>query len=282
MSATKEMSVPFLDYPEREPMSAIGLACHVRSMELAGGVQGERHAYGDDVFQSLIVHRASEPTGEVLLAFHGGGWTHGFKEWMSMMALPLNQRGATLVSAGYRLAPEHLFPAGLEDCERALAWVGAHLAQWGGRADRLFVGGHSAGGHYASLLALAPRRAGRPAIAGCLPISGVYELGAGSGLSQRPRFLGAPSAAVDAAASPLRQPLGSAPPFFLTWGEKDFPHLKLQAQRMAQALQQAGVPVRTLELAGCDHFDACYATAQMDGAWMRAAQAFMQAPASAR
>lgn len=272
----EEMTVQFLDYPEREPMSAIGLACHTRSMELAAGVQGERHAYGDDVFQSVIVHRASEPTGEVLLAFHGGGWTHGYKEWMSMMAPPLNQRGITVVTAGYRLAPEHLFPTGLQDCERALAWVGTQLARWGGRADRLFVTGHSAGGHYASLLALAPARAGRPEIAGCLPISGVYELGEGSGLTQRPRFLGVPSDAVDAAASPLRQPLRGAPPFFISWGERDFPHLKTQAVRMVAALRQVGVPVRTLELPGCDHFEACYAAADMDGAWVESATAFMR------
>lgn len=256
-------------------MSAIGLACHIRSMELAAGVQGERHAYGDDAFQSLIVHRASDPSGEVLLTFHGGGWTHGFKEWMSMMAPPLNRRGVTVVTAGYRLAPEHFFPVALQDCGQALAWVGAHLAQWGGRADRLFVGGHSAGGHYASLLALAPPRAGQPVVAGCLPISGVYELGEGSGLTQRPRFLGAPSSAVDAAASPLRQPLEGAPPFFMAWGENDFPHLKIQAGRMARALREAGVTVRTLELVGCDHFQACYASAEMDGEWVDAATRFM-------
>ncbi len=273
----EEMTVQFLDYPEREPMSAIGLACHTRCMELAAGVQGERHAYGDDVFQSLIVHPASEPTGEVLLAFHGGGWTHGYKEWMSMMAPPLNQRGITLVSAGYRLAPEHVFPTGLSDCEQALAWVGNHLDQFGARADRIFVGGHSAGGHYASLLALAPPRAGRPPIAGCMPISGVYELGEGSGLTQRPRFLGsAPSREVDAAASPLSHPLKDVPPFFISWGERDFSHLKAQAVRMVAALRQAGVPVRTLELPGCDHFEASYATADMDGAWVENATAFMR------
>lgn len=269
--------MPFLDYPEREPMGAVGAACHSRCIELAPGVAGQLHRYGADVFQSLLVHRAPEPGGEVLLAFHGGGWTHGYKEWMSMMAPPLNQRGVTLVSAGYRLAPEHVFPAGLEDCEQALAWVGAHLGQWGGKPDRLFVGGHSAGGHYASLLALAPRRVGRPAIAGCLPISGVYELGEGSGLTQRPRFLGhVPSREIDIQASPVHRPLEDAPPFFISWGERDFPHLKAQALRMVTALQQAGVPVRTLELPGCDHFEASYATAEMDGAWVQNAAAFMR------
>ncbi len=267
----------FLDYPEREPMGAMGAACHARSIELGPKVAGAPHRYGADIFQSLLLHPAPKPSGEVLLAFHGGGWTHGYKEWMSMMAPPLNQRGITLVSAGYRLAPEHVFPTGLDDCEQALAWVGNHLDHFGARADRIFVGGHSAGGHYASLLALAPPRDGRPPIAGCLPISGVYELGEGSGLTQRPRFLGSePSREIDVQASPIHQPLKDAPPFFISWGERDFPHLKAQAVRMVAALRQAGVPVRTLELPGCDHFEASYATAQMDGAWVENATAFMR------
>lgn len=267
----------FLDYPDREPMSDIGAACHDRSIELGPKAAGQQYAYGPDLFQRVLVHPAADPSGEVLLAFHGGGWTHGYKEWMSMMAPPLNRRGISLVSAGYRLAPEHVFPTGLNDCEAALAWLAGHLDRIGANAGRVFVAGHSAGGHYASLLALAPARPGRLRIAGCLPISGVYQLGEGSGLAQRPRFLGAaPSAQTDAAASPLRQALEGAPPFFISWGERDFPHLKAQATRMAEALRRAGVPVRTLELPGSDHFEACYETASMDGPWVEAAAAFMR------
>jgi acetyl esterase/lipase len=270
--------VSFLDYPEREPMGAMGAACHQRSIELAAlAPAGRSYSYGTSPFQRVLVHAAPEPSGDVLLAFHGGGWTHGYKEWMSMMAPPLNRRGISLVTAGYRLAPEHVFPAGLEDCEAALAWLGKHLDAIGAHADRVFVTGHSAGGHYASLLALRPARPGRVPIAGCLPISGVYEFGEGAGLAQRPRFLGPePSREVDVAASPLHQTLKGAPPFFITWGERDFPHLITQAQRMVLELRQADVPVRTLELPGADHFEACYASAEMDGAWIRGATAFMR------
>ena len=48
----------------------------------------------------------------MLLFWHGGGWTSGYKEWMGFMAPALNAAGVTFVSAGYRLAPEHVFPAG--------------------------------------------------------------------------------------------------------------------------------------------------------------------------
>ena len=175
----------FLNYPEREPMSVLGQACHERCLALSAPYagQGEGHAYGSDVFQSLLVYRAPHPNGIALLFFHGGGWTHGFKEWMAMMAGPLNQRGITLVSAGYRLAPEHLFPAGLDDCRSALAWISANGHRFGIDAGKIFVGGHSAGGHYASLIALDELQASPARVAGCLPISGVYLFGEGSGLT---------------------------------------------------------------------------------------------------
>lgn len=256
-------------------MGPLGQACHERCLELARpyAAQAQAHTYGPDVFQGLLVHAAPRPSGPVLLFFHGGGWTHGHKEWMSMMAGALNQRGITLVSAGYRLAPEHLFPAGLHDCEAALQWVHGHLREFGGDERQLFVGGHSAGGHYASLLALGGERS---LIAGCLPISGVFHFGPGSGLTMRPRFLGPEDAGVDRRASPLMAPLAGAPPFFISHGDKDFPHLKEQAQRMAAALQAAGVANELLELHDCDHLQASYAAAELDGPWITHADAFMR------
>ena len=270
----------FLNYPEREPMGALGQACHEHCLRLAQpyAAQGQHHRYGPDPFQGLIVHAPAQPSGPVLLFFHGGGWTHGYKEWMSMMAGALNHRGIALVSAGYRLAPEHVFPAGLHDCASALAWVHAHLRDFNARPEQVFVGGHSAGGHYASLLAVNASARGWPAIAGCLPISGVYQFGPGSGLSMRPRFLGVEDPDTDRLASPILADLGAAPPFFISYGERDFPHLKDQAVRMGQALQAAQIPTQVVELQDCDHLQASYAAAELDGVWIRQAETFMHAP----
>ena len=258
-------------------MSALGQSCHARCIELGAPYagQGELHAYGSDVFQSVLVFPAPHPNGIALLFFHGGGWTHGFKEWMAMMAGPLNQRGITLVSAGYRLAPEHLFPAGLDDCRSALAWVTANSQRYRIDTAKIFVGGHSAGGHYASLLALEDSGAGTAKVAGCLPISGVYLFGEGSGLTMRPRFLGPESTLTDQRASPLHARLANAPPFFISYGDKDFPHLKVQARQMIEALNAAGRRVSSLELPDCDHLQASYAAAELDGLWIRHAEAFM-------
>ncbi len=110
-------------------------------------------AYGDDPYQRLAVFPAPKPSGRVLLFWHGGGWTAATRNGWSFMAPALRRSGVTFVTAGYRLAPQHVFPAGLDECADAVAWVHATSAQNGGDAGRIFVGGHSAGGHYAALLA---------------------------------------------------------------------------------------------------------------------------------
>jgi acetyl esterase/lipase len=176
------------DYPAQEPLSEVGQAYSAECWRRSSPVAFEEFAFGADPYQRLLVAPAAQPDGRVLLFWHGGGWTSGYKEWMAFMAPPFNAAGVTFVSAGYRLAPEYVFPAGVEDCVRAVEWARRHIASHGGAPRDLFIGGHSAGGHYAALLAVDPRwtrdiGAPRDIIRGCLPISAVYEFGVGSGLS---------------------------------------------------------------------------------------------------
>jgi acetyl esterase/lipase len=218
-----------------------------------------------------------------LVFFHGGGWTNGYKEWMYFMAPPLTALGITFVSAGYRLAPAHLFPAGLEDCGDAIAWVVRHIGQYGGEASRIFAGGHSAGGHYAALLAVTAdwrvlRDLPPQPLLGCLAVSGVFRFGADSGLSVRPRFLGTgPEGVAEVAASPLaRIDAAACSPFLLTHGSRDFPHLVTQAAEFADALRLARVPVQIEVLEGCDHFKANLACGDPQGAWAGCAASWMR------
>ena len=179
----------------RSLLSPLGAGYAQRVLPLGQRVHGIEVDHGSDPYQTLTVFPADRPSGDVLVFFHGGGWTNGYKEWMYFMAPALNAQGVTFVSAGYRLAPAHVFPAGQEDCADAVAWVLQHIGEHGGNGERVFVGGHSAGGHYAALLAVTAgwrsvRGLPAQALAGCLPVSGVYRFGEGSGLSVRPRFLG--------------------------------------------------------------------------------------------
>lgn len=266
----------FLDYPAQEPLSDVAQDYHDEVLRRAENVEGHPYAYGENPYQRLMVFRASRPDGRVLLVFHGGGWTNGYHEWLHFMAPALNSRGIGMISAGYRLAPAHLFPEMQEDCGRALAWVAGHADITGGHPSKLYLGGHSAGGHLAALLAASGPQSGKSTIAGCLPISGIYRFGSASGLKMRPRFLGpVPDPAIDDAASPILAVSGQSSPFLIAYGEFDFPHLRQQALDMNQALRAAGVPSSTLELSGRDHFSASYAAGDPSGPWIDAADAFM-------
>lgn len=267
-------------YPAQEPPSEGMIIYHKHLMALAERLHGHEAQYGEDPYQSIVVFPAEKPSGKVLLFFHGGGWTNGYKEWMVFMAPALNKLGITFATAGYRLAPQHLFPVGLDDCAAALTWLGGHVAQFGGDPRQIFIGGHSAGGHYASLLSVNEgKRASQsqPAlIRGCAPVSGVYYFGVDSGMAVRPRFLGAPELGNDVLASPLLQLGDSTCPFLISYGENDFPHLIRQAQEMAAALKEKGLSVQSLVLPGCNHFTASYAAGEEGGIWPDTLNGWMQ------
>jgi arylformamidase len=253
------------DYPPQEPLSEAGAAYGAECWQRSEGIPYEEVAYGSDPYQRLAIFRPARHGGSVFLFWHGGGWTSGYKEWMGFMAPSFTTSGITFISAGYRLAPQHVFPAGLEDCERALDWVRKEIS------DSVFIGGHSAGGHYAALIA-ATR--GANLVRGCLPISGVYEFGDGSGLTAHPRFLGeAPG--TDRRASPRFQLQAPLPPFLLAFGGKDFPHLVGQAKRFAKSIRDAGGSVAEVEMAERTHFTASYAGGEPEGPWVPLALNFM-------
>jgi acetyl esterase len=106
--------------------------------------------------------RVYVPDGEgpfsLLVYFHGGGWVRGSLDaYEGPCRLLANEAEAVVVSVGYRRAPEHPFPAGLEDCYRATEWAATHAADLQADPDRVAVGGDSAGGNLAAAVALAAR-----------------------------------------------------------------------------------------------------------------------------
>jgi acetyl esterase/lipase len=270
------------DYPPQEPLSEAGEAYAAECLRRGAGLDYDETAYGTDPYQRVSVFRAARPDGRVLLFWHGGGWTSGCKEWMHFNAPPFIAAGVTFVCAGYRLAPAHVFPVAYEDCMRAVAWVRNHAADYGGDPARLFVGGHSAGAHYAALLAVRrdwQARVDLPVdvIRGAMPVSGTYWFGEGSGLSIRPRFLGPerPDNTNENDASPLRNLQPPLPPFLVFHGSEDFPHLSRQAEVFAAAARAAGGEVERVVLPGRNHFSAHYACGESDGPMVPVALDFM-------
>ena len=267
------------DYPAQEPLADFARPYHEEVLRRGAGVAYEEFRYGDDAWRGVLVAPPSEPTGDVLAFVHGGGWTNGYREWMAFMAPALTARGIVFASIGYRLAPGTLFPDGFRDVLDGFAALHGRIGDFGGDPGRMFIGGHSAGGHYSALMAVSDgwqARRGLPPdiVRGCLPVSGVFDFRPGNGMSVRPRFLGPAGSGTAVPASPIVN-IARTPPFLMAWGSEDFPHLRRQAQEMADALEAAGGSVETMVLEGCDHFGASYATGEPAGRWPARAAAWM-------
>ncbi|ORM33203.1 carboxylesterase [Williamsia sp. 1135] len=113
----------------------------------------------------------------VVVNYHGGGWCLGSPEQSRWMATRVAaQATAIVVSPVYRLAPEHPFPAAVDDAWGALQWVARHAADIGGDPDRMAVMGDSAGGNLASVVALAARDAGGPGLRGQVLVYPAVEM----------------------------------------------------------------------------------------------------------
>lgn len=171
----------------------------------------------------------------VLFFIHGGSWRSGDRSRYVALGNRFAKDGIGTVVISYRLAPQHLHPAQIDDTAKAFEWVVRNIEKYGGRRDRLFVAGHSAGGHLAALLALTRIRD----IRGVIPMSGVYRI---EGLDA---VFGA-DPDVKKQASPLTYLRTDAPPFLITYCQWDYATLPAQAKAFHAALSAAGVQSQLL------------------------------------
>jgi acetyl esterase len=110
----------------------------------------------------IRTYRPTADPAPTVVYFHGGGWMTGSIASHDFLVRRLAQEsGLVFVSVDYRLAPEHPFPAGLDDCLAATAWVDEHIHDYGGLAGQLSVAGDSSGGNLAAVVARRFRDQGR-------------------------------------------------------------------------------------------------------------------------
>jgi len=104
--------------------------------------------YGEDPMQKLDVYypEGTEKALPTIISIHGGGWVYGSKELYSHYCMDLAKRGFTVVNFNYRLAPEHKYPACIEDCVNVLHWVSENAKDYFINLNNIFTVGDSAGG----------------------------------------------------------------------------------------------------------------------------------------
>ncbi len=208
--------------------------------------------------------RMYTPEGEgplpILVYFHGGGWVLCNLDTHDSICRSLaNLAGCIVVSVDYRLAPEHKYPAAVEDSYAATCWVAENAAAIGGDAKRLAVGGDSAGGNLAAVVSLIARDKRNPSIVFqllvypvtdyCLPGTASYIENQEGYLLNRTdmlwyfgHYLSDPQQAEDPHVSPLKaSDLSNLPPAMVITAEFDV--LRDEGEAYAQRLQKAGVPV---------------------------------------
>jgi acetyl esterase len=126
------------------------------------------HVADDTVLEVPVrIYRPDgDPTGLVVY-FHGGGFVLGSIALMDGVAREIaHASGAVVISVEYRLAPEHPFPEGLDDCEAVTRWALAHASDFGVAPELVAVAGESAGGNLSAAVALRLRDSGDASIAG--------------------------------------------------------------------------------------------------------------------
>ncbi|WP_300683216.1 alpha/beta hydrolase [Nocardioides sp.] len=221
--------------------------------------------------QRFHIHRPAttgDETLPIVLNLHGGGWCQGAPEQSEWLASNVAvQARAVVVSPTYRLAPEHPYPAAVDDAWQALIWVREHVDSLGGDLSRLVVMGDSAGGNLAAVLTLKARESGIAILAQVLiyPAVEMYEsypseeryadapvLTAAGMRRFGHLYLGESYGVEDWEASPVRAfSLADLPPALIVSAECD--PLRDHSRVYADALRAAEVDVTTHEYAAAIH-----------------------------
>jgi len=188
----------------------------------------------------------------VVVYLHGGGWIAGSPKTHRKLGMQFAEAGYLTVNVDYRLAPEHPFPAGLDDCVHAVKWTGENAKRWNGDASRLAVGGDSAGGNLtaATVTSMAEEKYSGARPKAALLIYGVFDFpavlkretdaAAIEGMVKAYAGAGYPKNLEDPRVSPIRAvKAGALPPSFIICGTAD--PLLPETKSMAEALKRADI-----------------------------------------
>jgi acetyl esterase len=254
--------------PHEVPVADARAAHSDEAARLCG--EGEPVAEVREVRAGEVSVRTYRPEGDgplpVVAYLHGGGWMMGTPDsYDSLLRALANASGAIVAGVDYRLAPEHRYPAALDDALSTIRWIADNAGELGGDGERLAVAGDSAGGNLAAVaarrlrgeLAIKAQILIYPVIDAVFDTPSYREFDEGHGLSgaSMQRFWrlyldGADPADTDASPLRARDLAGVAPAYVLT-AEEDV--LRDEGEAYAAALRDAGVPTELVRWPGTIH-----------------------------
>jgi acetyl esterase/lipase len=261
--------------PRPDPFADLAATRRAFRILVAGSTQPDPRIAIDDFTAGGVPVRRFQPVAPrsdrrpVVVYMHGGGFVYGTAaDAVRAAGRLVPELGATVISVEYRLAPEHPFPAGFDDCYAALVWTAENAASFGCDPARLAVMGPSAGGCLAAATALRARDQRGPAIAlQCLQIPALDDRRTSHSARtiEDPRFVSASSAHVtwDAylgrdrssvspyAAPPRAADLSGLPPAYVQTCELD-PY-RDDGIDYARRLMEAGVSTELYNVPGAFH-----------------------------
>lgn len=202
----------------------------------------------------MDVYLPEHPTA-VVMYIHGGAWVHGDRTDGPDMRRYYAEEGIAMVSVDYRLAPQHRWPAQLEDVSAGLDWVIREAPHWGVEPARLGLWGVSAGGHLAAMLALARPADVRCAVLG-YPATDLPAITEGLEGSPEQQLVGEDEPGVAERlrlASPVSQDVRNAPPMLIQHGFQDSVLSFRQALSFYHCLAAAGRDATLQLIDGFDH-----------------------------
>ena len=219
----------------------------------------KRLAYGESKVEALDLYPAASQNAPIHIFIHGGAWRAGSAQSYGFLADPFVARGAHMVIPDFTNVLENdgnLMPM-TEQVRRCIAWVYQNAESFGGDKNRIYLSGHSSGGHLGGVAVTTDweKEYGVPAdvIKGAVLISGMFDLKPVR-LSSRGNYV-AFTDEIEQALSSQRHLDKLNTPVVLVYGDQETPEFMRQSKDFAAAAQKAGKSVQLIEGKGYNHFE---------------------------
>lgn len=212
-------------------------------------------AYGRSPRETLDIYAADRPAGPVLVYIHGGYWRSGSKDDNCNFVPTFTKRGATVALVEYDLCPQVTVSDIVRQTRASIAWIYKNIVRYGGDPNRLFISGHSAGGHLTAMaLAHDWEQEGLPRdlIKGAVATSGVYDLDMVMKISVQEQARLTPELAKEN--SPFLNPPRARCPLVVAVGGAEPKGWQQMSEDYFQFCKQSGMNTQYLVVPGANHY----------------------------